>query len=136
MTRMSKTALKDLNTIPVTERKSEGSGKMCLTKTPVDNANENIEESQKKKNCSALVSPHVNGNQAVPVDSVVEIGIVEIEYIESENLNDVEDIDTCLKVLFYSCLFGYGLDGFEQVITVKINIPWAIGFPLLYIHLT
>ncbi|CAK8533714.1 unnamed protein product [Lathyrus sativus] len=96
---MSKTALKDLNTIPVTERKSEGSGKTCLTKPPVDNANENIEEYQKKKNGPALVSPHVNGNQAVPVDSVVEIGIVEIEYIESENLNDVEDIDTCLKTL-------------------------------------
>ncbi|KAL5080076.1 hypothetical protein RYX36_008497 [Vicia faba] len=96
---MSKTALKDLNTIPVTERKSEGSGKTCLTKTSVDNASENIEECQKKKNCSTLVSPHVNGNQAAPVDSVVEIGIVEIEYIESENLNDVEDIDTCLKTL-------------------------------------
>ncbi|XP_004489299.1 uncharacterized protein [Cicer arietinum] len=96
---MSETALKDLNTIPVTERKSEGSGKACLTKPPVDNANENIEECQKKKNCSSLVSPHVNGNQAVPAESVVEIGIVEVEYIESENLSDVEDTDTCLKTL-------------------------------------
>lgn len=74
-----KTSLKDLNTIPVTKRKREGSGKTCLTKPPVDSANENIEECQ-KKNCPALVSPHVNGNQAVPVNSVVEVGIVEIKY--------------------------------------------------------
>ena len=105
---MSETALKDLNTIPSTERKSEGSGKACLTKPPVDNANGNTEESQKKKNCSSLVSPHVNGNQAVPDDSVVEIGTVEVEYIESENLNDLEDVDTCLKVLFYPLFFGRG----------------------------
>lgn len=96
---MSETALKDLNTIPSTERKSEGSGKACLTKPPVDNVNGNTEECQKKKNCSSLVSPHVNGNQAVPDDSVVEIGTVEVEYIESENLNDLEDVDTCLKTL-------------------------------------
>ncbi|KEH24867.1 putative armadillo-like helical protein [Medicago truncatula] len=96
---MSETALKDLNNIPATERKSEGSGKACLTKPPVDNANGNTEESQKKKNCSSLVSPHVNGNQAVPADSVVEVGTVEVEYIDSENLNDLEDVDACVKTL-------------------------------------
>ncbi|CAJ2665456.1 protein FAM179B-like protein [Trifolium pratense] len=96
---MSKTTLKDLNTIPATERKSECSGKACLTKPTVDNANENVEECEKKRNGSSLVSPHVNGNQAVPADAVVETATVEVEYTESENLNDVEDIDTCLKTL-------------------------------------
>lgn len=105
---MSETALKDLNNIPATERKSEGSGKACLTKPPVDNANENTEESQKKKNCSSLVSPHVNGNQAVPADSVVEIGTVEVEYIDSENLNDLENVDAYVKVLFYPSFLGRG----------------------------
>lgn len=98
---MSEKALRDLNTIPGTERKSEGSSKACLTKPSVDNAGENIEEWQTKKNCSPLASPHVNGNQAVTANSGVEIGIAEVEYIESENLNDLEDVDTCLKVLFY-----------------------------------
>jgi hypothetical protein len=109
---MSKTTLKDLNTIPATERKSECSGKACLAKPTVDNPNVNVEECDKKRNGSSLVSPHVNGNQVVPADSVVETGTVEVEYIESEKLNDVEDIDTCLKVLFYSVFWVEGLDGF------------------------
>ncbi|RDX75480.1 hypothetical protein CR513_44629, partial [Mucuna pruriens] len=71
LTGMSEKALRDLNTILGTKRKNEGSSKACLTKPSVDNADENIEEWQKKKN--------------------------EVEYIESENLNDLEDVDTCLK---------------------------------------
>lgn len=98
---MSETALRDLNTIIGTERNSEGSGKVAFTKPPANNASENIDELQKKKNCSSMVSPHVNGNQALTADPVGEIGIVEIEYIESENLSDLEDVDTCLKVLCY-----------------------------------
>ena len=115
LTGMSESALRDLNTIPVTERKSESSSKASLTKPSIDNANENIEEWQKKKNCSTLVSPPANGNQAVNVNSGIEIGSAEVEYIESENLSDLEDIDTCLKVLFYSFLLGPGkeIDGFK-----------------------
>ncbi|TKY56740.1 FAM179B protein [Spatholobus suberectus] len=96
---MSEKALRDLNTILGTERKNEGSSKACLTKPSVDNAGENIEECQKKKNCSSLVSPVANGNQAVTANSGEEVGNAEVEYIESENLNDLEDIDTCLKTL-------------------------------------
>ncbi|KAL1357076.1 hypothetical protein HN51_009074 [Arachis hypogaea] len=96
---MSESALKDLNTIPPTERKSESSSKASLTKPPVDNANENLEEWQKKKSCPTLVSPPVNGNQTLSVSSGVEIGNAEVEYIESENLSDLEDIGTCLKNL-------------------------------------
>ncbi|RDX65057.1 hypothetical protein CR513_56317, partial [Mucuna pruriens] len=54
---------------------------------------------QKKKNGSSLASPAVNGNQAVTANSDVEVVIVEVEYIEFENLNDLEDVDTCLKSL-------------------------------------
>lgn len=96
---MSEKALRDLNTFPGTERKNEDSSKVCLTKPPVDNAVENVEEWQKKKSCSSLVSPAVNGNQAVTAGSGAEVGNAEVEYIESENLNDVEDIDNCLKTL-------------------------------------
>jgi len=97
---MSEKALRDLNTILGTERKNEDSSKTCLTKPPVDNADENIEERQKKKTSSSLVSPAVNGNQTVTVNSGAEVVNAEVEYIESENLNDLEDIDTCLKVFF------------------------------------
>ncbi|ESW13876.1 hypothetical protein PHAVU_008G233600 [Phaseolus vulgaris] len=96
---MSEKALRDLNTILGTERKNEDSGKTCLTKPSVDSADENIEERQKKKTSSSLVSPAVNGNQTVTVNSGAEVVNTEVEYIESENLNDVEDIDTCLKTL-------------------------------------
>ena len=95
---MSEKALRDLNTIPGTEKKIESSSKACFTKASVDNAAENVEELQKNTNCSSFVSPPVNGNQTV--NSGTEIGNMEVEYIESENLNDLEDIDTCLKVLF------------------------------------
>ncbi|KAK7300709.1 hypothetical protein RJT34_11557 [Clitoria ternatea] len=96
---MSEKALRDLNTILGSERKNEGSSKACLTKPSVDNAVENIEEWQKKKNCSSVVSPTVNGNQTLTANSGVEIGNAEVEYTESENLSDLEDIDTCLKTL-------------------------------------
>ncbi|XP_047177612.1 uncharacterized protein LOC124844677 isoform X1 [Vigna umbellata] len=96
---MSEKALRDLNTILGTERKNEDSSKACLTKPSVDNADENIEERQKKKTSSSLVSPAVNGNLTVTVNSGAEVVNAEVEYIESENLNDLEDIDTCLKTL-------------------------------------
>lgn len=101
---MSEKALRDLNTILGTERKNEDSSKACLTKPSVDNADENIEERQKKKTPSSLVSPAVNGNMTVTVNSGAEVVNAEVEYIESENLNDLEDIDTCLKVFFIHLL--------------------------------
>lgn len=96
---MSEKALRDLNTILGTERKNEDSSKACLSKPSVDNAVENIEEWQKKNNSPSLVSPAVNGNQAVTANSSAEVVNAEVEYIESENLNDVDDADTCLKTL-------------------------------------
>lgn len=101
---MSEKPLRNLNTIPGTERKIESSSKSCLAKSSIDNVVKNIEDWQKKKNCASLVSPPVNCNQTD--NSVVEIGNAEVEYIESENLNDVEDIDTCLKVIFYPLFLG------------------------------
>ncbi|KAI4346996.1 hypothetical protein L6164_007850 [Bauhinia variegata] len=94
---MSEKALRDLNTIPGTERKIESSSKVGLIKPPVDNSEENIEDWQKKKNDASVVSPPGNDNQTV--NSGVEIGNAEVEYIESENLNDLEDIDACIKTL-------------------------------------
>lgn len=100
---MSETALRDLNTIPGSEKKNESSSKGNITKPYVGNANENLEECQKKDSAS-LVSPQINGNETAK--SEVETGNSEVEYIESENLNDLEDVDTSLKVLFFF-LFRY-----------------------------
>lgn len=111
---MSEKALRDLNTILGTERKNEDSSKACLSKPSVDNAVENIEEWQKKNNSSSLVSPAVNGNLAVTANSGAEVVNAEVEYIESENLNDVDDIDTCLKVFFLSTFWVEELRGFES----------------------
>ncbi|XP_015879274.2 uncharacterized protein LOC107415457 isoform X1 [Ziziphus jujuba] len=87
---MSGKALRDLNNIPGSERKNESSSKGSITKPLVGNANE---EWQKK----SLVSPAVNGGEIS--NPVAETVNSEIEYIESENLNDLEDVDSSLKTL-------------------------------------
>jgi hypothetical protein len=101
---MSQTALRDLNTIPGSEKKNESSSKGSFTKPYVGNANENLEEFQ-KKNSASVVSPPVNGNETA--NTVLETGNSEVEYIESENLDDLEDVDMSLKVLLllFFCLF-------------------------------
>ncbi|KAK4603713.1 hypothetical protein RGQ29_012290 [Quercus rubra] len=93
---MSENALRDLNTIPGSEKKNESSSKGSFTKPYIGTATENLEEFQ-KKNSVSLVSPPMNGNETAT--TVLETGIPEVEYIESENLNDLEDVDTSLKTL-------------------------------------
>lgn len=92
---MSEKALRDLNMIPGSERKNESSSKGNITKPLVGNTNENLEEWQ-KKNSVSMVSSAVNGGE-IP-NPGVETGNFEVEYIESENLNDLEDVDSSLKV--------------------------------------
>lgn len=92
---MSENALRDLNTLPGSERKNESSSKGSLTKPYGGNPDENVEEWQ-RKNSTSLVSAPVNGDGTV--NPGVEIGNLEVEYIESENLSDVEDVDTSVKV--------------------------------------
>ncbi|XP_030483899.2 uncharacterized protein LOC115700496 [Cannabis sativa] len=112
---MSEKALKDLNTIPGSERKNENSSKVSISKPVVSNTNGNtngnLEEGQKKisVNGSEVVNPvngnleeaqkknSVNGDEVV--NPVVEVASAEVEYIDSENLNDVEDVDASLKML-------------------------------------
>lgn len=91
---MSEKALRDLNMIPGSERKNESSSKGNITKPLVGNTNENLEEWQKKNSVSISA---VNGGE-IP-NPGVETGNFEVEYVESENLNDLEDVDSSLKVL-------------------------------------
>ncbi|XP_050382729.1 uncharacterized protein LOC126799546 [Argentina anserina] len=88
-------ALRDLNTIPGSERKNESCSKGAVTKPLAENATVNHEECQ-KKNSVSLGVPSTNGEEVV---NAVEVAITEVEYIDSENLNDVEDVDMSLKTL-------------------------------------
>ncbi|KAL5582544.1 hypothetical protein UlMin_014986 [Ulmus minor] len=107
---MSEKALRDLNTIPGSERKNENSSKGSIAKPLVGNTNGNLEEGQ-KKNSSSLVSPPVNGGEIV--NSGAETGNTEVEYIDSEKLNDLEDVDTILKTLLA------GLDSKDWVLVCE-----------------
>lgn len=88
-------ALRDLNTIPGSERKNESCSKGGLTKPFAVNGNEIYEECL-KKNCVSLGAPSTNDEEVV---NAVEVANTEVEYIESEKLNDLEDVDLSLKVL-------------------------------------
>ncbi|XP_041005754.1 uncharacterized protein LOC121250643 [Juglans microcarpa x Juglans regia] len=93
---MSEKALRDLNTIPGSEKKNESSSKGSFIKPFVGNMDENVEECL-KKNSASLVSTQMNGNETANPE--VDTGNSEVEYIESENLNDLEDVDTSLETL-------------------------------------
>ncbi|KAK8716100.1 hypothetical protein V6N13_043419 [Hibiscus sabdariffa] len=56
-------------------------------------------------------SVQINGGETVNVG--VEVANSEVEYIESENLSDLEDVDTCLKNLLL------GLDSKDWILVVE-----------------
>ncbi|GLU11250.1 hypothetical protein SLE2022_280080 [Rubroshorea leprosula] len=86
-------ALKDLNSLPASESRNDDSSRGCFTKPCNGNMNEMVEEKQKKS------SPiHVNGGETV--NSGVEVANSEVEYFESENLSDLENIDTNVFTAF------------------------------------
>ncbi|XWS32782.1 hypothetical protein CRYUN_Cryun22dG0019100 [Craigia yunnanensis] len=104
---MSGNALRDLNTLPTSERKNDSCSKGNFTKPCNGNTIENVEEHQTKNPASV----HINGGETV--NAGVEVANLEVEYIESENLSDLEDLDTCLKTLFA------GLDSKDWVLVVE-----------------
>lgn len=91
---MSTKALRDLNIIPASGLDKTIDSKGTLTKLYTENGS----EFQKK-------TPPLCSVPAIKVDmgtTVAEIGNAEVEYIESENLGDVPDLDACFNVCFYS----------------------------------
>ncbi|ERN05906.1 hypothetical protein AMTRI_Chr10g6380 [Amborella trichopoda] len=94
---MSAKALRDLNTFPGSEKKTEGSSKGCFMKPFTENETENIDKWQKciptSVTCNASTAEVEIGNTGL------EAAGSEIEYIESENLNDLQDVDTNLNTL-------------------------------------
>ncbi|XP_057983190.1 uncharacterized protein LOC131168037 [Malania oleifera] len=106
---MSDKALKDLNMLPESERKNESSSEESA-KPPIGSKNETFKEWQ-GKNSAMSVSTHNNGHGIV--NSGVDIGNAEVEYIESENLIDLEDVATSLKTLLA------GLDSKDWVLVCE-----------------
>lgn len=92
---MSKKALRDLNMSSESERKNESSCNGSFAKPRVEHITENLEE-RRTKIPIALVETNTNGDKIE--NSEVEAGNSEVEYIESGNLNDVEDVDASIKV--------------------------------------
>ena len=99
---MSEKALCDNSSTLETERKEGSLGKACCNVASVDNADEIVEVQEKKINCASSALPSVNGDHSG--DSPAEMTNAEVEYIDSENLKDLEDVDSCLKVvIFFNC---------------------------------
>ncbi|KAG6534919.1 uncharacterized protein LOC121991367 [Zingiber officinale] len=89
---MSTKALRDLNIIPASGLDKTIDSKGTLTKLYPENGS----EFQKK-------TPPLCSVPAIKIDmgtTVAEIGNAEVEYIESENLSDVPDLDACFNTLF------------------------------------
>lgn len=94
--KMSEEAPRYLKTLPEVGKLTNISRNGNLSEKQVENIDENHEEKE-RENPILLVEPIPNGD--CKVNSGVELGTLEVEYIESENLKDVEDVDMCLKVL-------------------------------------
>lgn len=93
---MSVEAPRDLKTLPKAGKLTNISRNGNTSEKQVENIDEYHEEKE-RENPILLVEPiH---NEDCKVNSGVEVGTSEVEYIESENLEDVEDVDMSLKVL-------------------------------------
>ncbi|KAL3526038.1 hypothetical protein ACH5RR_014410 [Cinchona calisaya] len=106
---MSEIALNDLNMLPESKKKNEDATNGNL-KPQTGNIDENLEESRIKSSSPVVENP-INVNGAA--NSVPEVGNSEVEYIESENLKDVEDLELSLKTLLA------GLDSKDWVLVCE-----------------
>ncbi|KAI3788121.1 hypothetical protein L2E82_00799 [Cichorium intybus] len=68
---------------------SESSSEDIITKPNIKHSNENL-GSKQLKNIDSLIQAPMNGNEVVN-------GCIEVEYTESEKLNDFEDVHRSLK---------------------------------------
>ncbi|XP_077237758.1 uncharacterized protein LOC143879307 isoform X2 [Tasmannia lanceolata] len=93
---MSGKALRVLNTLPGAERKNESSSKGSFAKAYIENTNGDL-DTCKSENPASLTTTPLNEGEVGSTGA--EKGILEVEYIESENLNDLEDVSTSLATL-------------------------------------
>ncbi|CAA0820205.1 ARM repeat superfamily protein [Striga hermonthica] len=86
---MSEVAVSDVVIIPEPEMPNGSSINGNSTKPILQPPDENIDEKQKK-----LIAPETENSRG-------EAPTLEVEYIESENLKDVEDVENCVKTLAF-----------------------------------
>ncbi|KAK4710533.1 hypothetical protein R3W88_005046 [Solanum pinnatisectum] len=91
---MSEEAPRYLKTLPEVGKLTNISRNGNPSEKQVENIDENHEEKE-RENPILLVEPIPN--EDCKVNSGMELGTSEVEYIESENLKDVEDVDMSLK---------------------------------------
>lgn len=118
---MSGKALGDLNVHPATGfDKNTALGKGSLTKSYIENINDNGPELQKKS--SSPFSATINIGDAG--SNGLETGNTEVEYIESENLADLPDVDTsfnvhsgphCFLFIYYFLVYQHIQHGYTEV---------------------
>ncbi|XP_043724589.1 uncharacterized protein LOC122671447 [Telopea speciosissima] len=87
-----------------------GDGKEGFPKAYIEKCNENLDKCQRRDPGSLASTP---SNEGEYVNSGTDVGVSEVEYIESENLNDLEDVDTILKTLLS------GLDSKDWVLVCE-----------------
>ncbi|KAL8475523.1 hypothetical protein ACS0TY_028253 [Phlomoides rotata] len=115
MSIISEVALRDVNKVYEPERMNGNSSNQNPTKPLGEALDENIEEKQKKKMASLVDLPiGCEGTE----NSGTEAANLEVEYIESENLEDVNDVDDCLKTL----LSGLGSKDWVAVCDALNNV--------------
>ncbi|XP_073296113.1 uncharacterized protein [Primulina huaijiensis] len=112
---MSGMALKDVNKIPQSERINESSSNGNFIKPHFELAEENVEHMQNKKTASLVDTPTKRDGSENSGEGVANS---EVEYIESENLEDVADVENCLKTL----LVGLGSKDWVSVCDALNNV--------------
>ncbi|XP_075515129.1 uncharacterized protein LOC142549831 [Primulina tabacum] len=112
---MSGMALKDVNKIPESERINESSSNGNFIKPHFELAEENVENRQNKKTASLVDTPTKRDGSENSGEGVANS---EVEYIESENLEDVVDVENSLKTL----LAGLGSKDWVSVCDALNNV--------------
>lgn len=101
---MSDIALKDVNKISECDRMNGSTTNGNFVKPQVDTISVNIDASEKKKMASMIANDASEKKRTASlVDPLTENNgtentVVEVEYIDSENLKDVEDVEDCAQV--------------------------------------
>ncbi|KAH9304126.1 hypothetical protein KI387_008530 [Taxus chinensis] len=96
---MSGKALRDHNASPLLDRKAGSSNKGSIGKSLSGNNIENVDMQNSKNLNQDATAIKTSSEAAKLTDAVPEIVCPEIEYVESENLNDLPDVDAHLATL-------------------------------------
>ncbi|KAH6829217.1 ARM repeat superfamily protein [Perilla frutescens var. hirtella] len=117
---MSEIAVRD-NNVPESQRINGSFNNGSIIKPQVEGMNENTEERQ-WKGMDAVVGTSIKIDGTENPEAVVANS--EVEYIESEDLKDVEDVDDCLKTL----LSGLGSKDWVSVCDALNNVRRLFRF--------